>query len=68
MQEVITVTDAVIIKWLIGCVGFLVVFLNSILGYWFKDIHRMVKEDHELLRDMYTEHKMFHKDDTGLIK
>ena len=68
IQEVITVQDAFIIKWLIGIVCALVVFFNRILVYWIKDIHKMVKEDHELLRALYTEHKIHHKDTTGIGK
>lgn len=66
MQEIIHVQDIVVIKWLIGCVGFLVVLVNAVLGYWFREIYRMVKDDHEMLKAMHTEHKIFHKDDTGL--
>ena len=66
MSEITPVQDATVIKWLIGCVGFLVVLLNSILGYWFREVYRMVKEDHELLKSIATEHKVFHKDKTGI--
>jgi len=68
VQEVITASDAFIIKWLIGVVVALVVFFNRILVYWIKDIHTMVKEDHKLLQAIYTEHKMHHKDTTGIGK
>ena len=63
MQEIITTTDALVIKWLIGCVGFLVLLLNTILGYWFREIYKMVKADHEILQTIKTEHKIFHKEE-----
>ena len=66
MQEIVSTSDAYVIKWLIGCVGFLVLLLNGILGYWFREVYRMVKEDHELLQGIATEHKVFHKDETGI--
>ncbi len=66
MQEIISAQDASVIKWLIGCVGFLVLLLNGILGYWFREVYRMVKEDHELLQGIATEHAVFHKGDTGI--
>ena len=66
MSEIISVQDIAVIKWLIGCVGFLVLTLNGILGYWFREVYRMVKEDHELLKSIATEHKVFHKSKTGI--
>lgn len=64
MQEIIPTSDAFVIKWLIGCVGLLVVLLNAILGYWFREVYKMVKEDHEILQKIKIEHGIFHKDDS----
>jgi hypothetical protein len=66
MQEILHSSDATIIKWLFGFIGFLIVLLNGVLGYLFRDIHIMVKEDHELLKTITAEHKMIHKDKTGM--
>ena len=66
MQEIVSTSDAFIIKWLIGCVGFLVVLLNAILGYWFREVYKMVKSDHEILQEIKAEHKIFHKEETGM--
>ncbi len=66
MQTFIEGADVTIIKWLIGLVGFLVILVNSILGYFFAGIHKMMKKDHEMLQAIYSEHKVFHKDETGI--
>ncbi len=66
MQQIITAQDVIIIKWFAGIIAFLVVVLNAIIGYWFKEIHKMVKDDHETLYTILSEHKIFHKKETGI--
>jgi len=66
MQEFVTIQDVNVIKYLIAILGFLIVSLNSVLMYFFKGIHKMVKKDHELLKSIATEHRVFHKEKTGI--
>lgn len=55
-----------IIKYLLGIVGCLAVILNGILVYFSKKIYELQQQDHELLIKVVQEHKLFHKDETGL--
>jgi hypothetical protein len=62
MQEIITGADIITIKVLLGTIA----VFTAVLGYFFRDIHRIVKNNDKLLSQMVTEHKVFHKDQTSI--
>jgi hypothetical protein len=62
MQEIITGADILTIKVLLG----IIVGSTAILGYFFRDIHKMVKKNDKLLNKIFVEHNIFHKGQTGI--
>ncbi len=67
MQQIFTSQDITLIKWAFGSIAFFVIIFNAIIGYFLREIHQMIKEDHKVLQSICTEHKVFHKEETGMI-
>lgn len=73
MPEIQSATDATTIKFLIivvgGCVGVINALGFFILSSFKKSIYDLwskFNRDHERLHRLETEHKIFHKDETGI--
>ena len=73
MSEIQILANPELVKYLVGGCGGLIVIINALIGYIFslikKDIEKIKdrqRADHDRLDKLFSEHKIFHKTETGI--